>query len=169
MKTLLLIALVLVASACAHVEQPETIAYNAPLELSTMLSGGVPIVDGSIYAGVQSMPEVVVKNASTAQMSTTKFAPFTALAGSQQTDKYLQMVTVVNRDTTGSICLYLETWSQTCASSVAFTCEGATLQGMTTPAGTSREFRISGGQQICANASEAAVDGELERTVVYAR
>jgi len=167
MKTLALLSLIALA-ACANIPT-EHVDYQPSMSYAEMMAGGVPIVDGSIYNGVTSMPEVVLKNASTTQMSTAKIEPFTALIGSQQTDKYIQTVTVLNLDTTGSVCLYLESWTQTCASSVAFTCLGATLQGLDTPPAFSRTFRITGTNKICATASEAAVDAQLERTISFAR
>lgn len=173
-KSLLIAVALVLSSACAevqHPQKPEVIAYQVPLEAFSMLPAvaSVPRVGAQFYTGMNANPEVVLKNASTTQMSATKISPFTALDAAQRDAHYIQVITVINLDTAGAICLYRETWAQDCTSAVAFTCLGATLQGAVTPAGTSREFHFDGTGQVCAVASEAAVDGQLARTMLYAQ
>lgn len=165
-----ILALVLVAASMACASIPtEHVRYMAPpLEATTAMQGGVPIVAGSIYNGMQTQPEVVLKKGGvTTAMSTSRIDPFAGLDGSQQTDKYIQDITVINLDTTGAVCLHFVSWATTC-SAQTFTCLGATAPGPVVPAGAMKSYRFTGQGKVCADASEAATDAQLERTVLFA-
>lgn len=139
------------------------------LALFALPAIAIPIVDISIYAGVDAMPEVVLRNAATTPLSTTRIEPFTTLIASQRTDKYLQNIVVSNIDTTGSVCLFLATYAQTC-SALTNTCLGATLPGVVVPPGQSRAIRFTGNAgKVCAVASEADVNVQFERVLTYGR
>jgi hypothetical protein len=135
---------------------------------STNALAEIPIVSSDIYNGVNEMPEVTLYSASTVQMSTARVSPFAALAATRRTSKFLQVVSVVNTDTAGHMCLFLATWAQTCAA-MTHTCYGAAPHALIVPAGSARTFRFTGKMQVCAVASEADVTGQVERTVMFTR
>lgn len=106
----------------------------------------------------------------------------TDIAAGLKIDGTVQQFTVINEDTSGTICIGSVAWSGAdscatrCAETTAWSSQdrydalmnctaGDDSRGSAVPPGQSRPFRYDGTKCVCAVASEANTAGQIERVV----